>query len=577
MDLSKKFTRPRAYPPDAIIDVAGDDASPTMESITMNSVDHTTLETSDTSDERTIFVGDIPLLTTIADLQELFNGLSFKHTEIKVINGQTAKGPVVYAFITFSTVQVAELAIAKVKDTMTVTFADGTVARVGWAARNCRLHVSNLDQSTTEADLVGLYAKYGRLSETDPVVIIKKPSNNPLLSNSQIICYGVVSFASRDDTESAKNATHNTYFGGRKLRVDWNRPSTKHRTQYFRPGSVSGAGAGSGSGSGSGRDSQSHVLSQGEEQVRTTAPYCTPPSAPSAPDVISIYVQFEVSDMNVCVTEETLFEIFGSFGNMTGAYLKTLNMSVLGTRQHGYAFVHFRPTPEGKQSALAAARISREGPYVHNGCIMVHAELSKNFKRAATYATMAEQQDYRDDGYSEATTNRSSYGSVYSSNPLPHYNPPYSTPSHMPPNEPSFAPTQQGYPYNYPYQQPFTQSSQMMYPQYPPQPQYQQHFPPQYQPYQQHPPTTVMYSQYDTGATAPTHPPTHPSAPSAMQYYSPQRNYYPPTAPTPAPAPAPAPASAPASASASASASSSQTSHRSGSTVHFAPNCSTHY
>jgi hypothetical protein len=39
-------------------------------------------------------------------------------------------------------------------------FPDGTVVRVGWAKRNSRLHVSNLDENTTEKDLIELFSRY---------------------------------------------------------------------------------------------------------------------------------------------------------------------------------------------------------------------------------------------------------------------------------------------------------------------------------------------------------------------------------------------------------------------------------
>ena len=119
------------------------------------SPDYTSLETTTDYDERSVFLGDIPIGTTISDLEAIFVDLPFHSTEIKVING--AKGAVAYAFITFVSVEVATMAIDKFKNG--VEFPCGTQSRVGWAKRNCRLHVSNLDQNTVEEDLVGLFAK----------------------------------------------------------------------------------------------------------------------------------------------------------------------------------------------------------------------------------------------------------------------------------------------------------------------------------------------------------------------------------------------------------------------------------
>ena len=119
------------------------------------SPDFTSLETNNEYDERSIFLGDIPPGTMVSDLEAIFVDLPFFSTEIKVING--AKGSVAYAFITFISVEVAQIAIDKFKEC--VVFPCGTQARMGWAKRNCRLHVSNLDQNTVEEDLVGLFAK----------------------------------------------------------------------------------------------------------------------------------------------------------------------------------------------------------------------------------------------------------------------------------------------------------------------------------------------------------------------------------------------------------------------------------
>jgi hypothetical protein len=55
------------------------------------------------------------------------------------------------------------------------------------------------------------------------------------------------------------------------------------------------------------------------------------------------------------------------------------HIQVSGLRQHGYAFVHFENTPDGKKSALAAAALSKEAPFQHNG-VLFHAEVSKNFR-----------------------------------------------------------------------------------------------------------------------------------------------------------------------------------------------------
>jgi hypothetical protein len=78
---------------------------------------------------------------------------------------------------------------------------------------------------------------------------------------------------------------------------------------------------------------------------------------------------------NECKVNEALIkEIFEPFGNMTDCFIKTNNTSVSGLRQHGYAFVHFDNSQEGKKSALAASSISRDTPYLYQG-VLFHAEV----------------------------------------------------------------------------------------------------------------------------------------------------------------------------------------------------------
>jgi RNA recognition motif. (a.k.a. RRM, RBD, or RNP domain) len=140
------------------------------------------------------------------------------------------------------------------------------------------------------------------------VVVIKKPSSNPQIQN-QIVCYGVIHYDQRDGAEAAKNNLNNTYFGGRRLRVEWNRASRKSLVTRFAGDEM--------------------PLSEPLLHYSSMSP------------VISIYVQFETLDSESRVTESLITEIFEHYGNMTGCFIKTNNTSVSGLRQHGYAFVHF--------------------------------------------------------------------------------------------------------------------------------------------------------------------------------------------------------------------------------------------
>ena len=233
-------------------------------------------------DERTLCISEVPNNTTITTLQNIFPGLTFAHADIKIVNGM--KGSVCVAFITFLTSEDADAASGLFRDTDTVTFPDGTISKVGWTKQNTRLHVSNLDSETTEADLIDLFAKYGKMVEIDPILVIKKPSQNPVKPN-QICCYGVIHFVERSDAENAKNGTHGIFFGGRRLRVEWNRPSMKLRvgaSAYPYPmGDMSTSDMTKGNYNG---HLQGQALPTGQQAA-----------------VLSLYVQFETMDPNLQV------------------------------------------------------------------------------------------------------------------------------------------------------------------------------------------------------------------------------------------------------------------------------------
>ena len=160
--MEPRFNKPRK--PFTEVETSPD----SFDSLTLPSVDYTTHETdSKTGDERSIFLGDIPVSTTVSELQSIFKDFPISDVNVKVING--AKGAVAYAFITFPTVATCEDAVAMCKsNNMVVVFPDGTQARVGYAQRNTRLHISNLDFETCEEDLITLFSKYVASSPSPP-------------------------------------------------------------------------------------------------------------------------------------------------------------------------------------------------------------------------------------------------------------------------------------------------------------------------------------------------------------------------------------------------------------------------
>ena len=107
-------------------------------------------------ESRTLFLGDLPPNATVEQISALFPELQVSHVEIKIIN--STKGTLCYSFISFANADYCQRAFDKY-DGKQALFPDGTVVRIGWAKRNSRLHVSNLDENTTEKDLIDLFTK----------------------------------------------------------------------------------------------------------------------------------------------------------------------------------------------------------------------------------------------------------------------------------------------------------------------------------------------------------------------------------------------------------------------------------
>jgi RNA recognition motif-containing protein len=108
-------------------------------------------------ESRTLFLGDLPSSATVEQISALFLDLQVSHVEIKIIN--STKGTLCYSFVSFANADFCQRAFDKYDGNQAI-FPDGSIVRVGWAKRNSRLHVSNLDENTTEKDLVDLFTKY---------------------------------------------------------------------------------------------------------------------------------------------------------------------------------------------------------------------------------------------------------------------------------------------------------------------------------------------------------------------------------------------------------------------------------
>ena len=64
-----------------------------------------------------------------------------------------------YAYVSFCSVEEAQRAYDQLQADKAVTLPCGAVCQVSWAVRNSRLHVANLDSSTTTSSLIELFSK----------------------------------------------------------------------------------------------------------------------------------------------------------------------------------------------------------------------------------------------------------------------------------------------------------------------------------------------------------------------------------------------------------------------------------
>lgn len=91
-----------------------------------------------------------------------------------------------------------------------------------------KLYVGNLNYKTTAEEVKGIFSQYGMVS--DAIVIEGKG-------------FGFVTMSSTEEADKAKDALNGTELGGRTLRVNDAKPSTK------RPGGFDSRGGGNRGGS----------------------------------------------------------------------------------------------------------------------------------------------------------------------------------------------------------------------------------------------------------------------------------------------------------------------------------------
>jgi hypothetical protein len=316
----------------------------------------------------------------------VFEGVS--HVDLKMLNQET--GSVAFAYVSFCSVEEAQRAYDQLQADKAVTLPCGAVCHVSWAVRNSRLHVANLDSTTTTASLVELFSKvppicfptpfvpplthrpffaqYGRLSDTDPVIVSKRMSSNPLYQ--QLVCFAVIHFAARYnqppvnyifcpprspffclfaapfdvrrmDAEAAKNGLNGTFVQNRRIRVEWHRNKAAGASAASTATSPAASVASSPTAhfSYAHAHAHAHAYAYAHGLHQPAHAYPSPDLALTLnPSVLSIYVTFECpADLATTVDEAMLCEVFAPYGHVSGAYMKS-SAEIAGNRVQGYGY-----------------------------------------------------------------------------------------------------------------------------------------------------------------------------------------------------------------------------------------------
>ena len=232
----------------------------------------------------------------------------------------------------------------------------GRAIRIGWAQRNCRLHVTNLPSDISVDEIFTIFTSFEGLFESDSIEI--NHDGNFLINSQYEFIYNisyilldiscspnasvVLAFKKREVAEEAKQAINGMEFKGKQIYVDWYQTTSKKPVQ--NPGSA---------GPLLGRIKNSSNLPQdneiGYESGIRGRGFSGRPGGISGTNpnnflpVVSIYVRFETIEVyfsmsqkhivynndNICisqpqkiVSEEFFYDLFQKFGRVTVVAIK---------------------------------------------------------------------------------------------------------------------------------------------------------------------------------------------------------------------------------------------------------------
>lgn len=112
-----------------------------------------------------LFVGDLSKECTERDLFRKFSAYG-DVVELVIKRAKVSKQSLGYGFVRYGTVHAAKNALQGLNGVNIC----GREIRVGWAQRNCKLHIGNLDPITSEEQLAAVFRRFGDLVEDETAI-----------------------------------------------------------------------------------------------------------------------------------------------------------------------------------------------------------------------------------------------------------------------------------------------------------------------------------------------------------------------------------------------------------------------
>ncbi len=130
---------------------------------------------------------------------------------------KVTKRPLGYAFVELFSYEDALLC----KNKLHASIIHGQAIAIGWAVRNSKLFIGDIDETITMDDLLGICTPYG------PV----KREGSSLKRTEAGLLYGVIDFVDREDADTARSCLNGSELKSNTIYVNWEQSSFRSNTQ----------------------------------------------------------------------------------------------------------------------------------------------------------------------------------------------------------------------------------------------------------------------------------------------------------------------------------------------------------